>query len=130
MGFFDSIKSFFGGVVDELRSIPQGASVIVSGTEHVISDGYGALKSVVSDVYGSAKTATNDTIDILGKAEKQTLSPFTDTINTFSYPIIFIGGALGFYIIYEMSQTSRAALPYASSIIESGAKVAPLFGAF
>ena len=99
MGILDSIKSFFGSVFAELKNVPHDAQVIVSGVTHAIED-----------------------------TERSILSPVTDTVKTFAYPWYFIAGAAGLFIIYEVGQTSRAALPYMPSIIESGAKVAPLFG--
>lgn len=144
MTIFDSIKNAWNSVADEIAKIPHALSVVVAGTEHAVGEGYSSFKSVVSDSYGAGKTVVSDVYSagktavgdvaygglkyatssehLLSTTEKDLLSPVTSTIQSFSYPVMLIGGALGFYIIYEMSQTSRVALPYAPQIIESGAK--------
>lgn len=126
MTIFDSVKSFVSTAVNDIEQLP---SVVIGGIEHVVSDGYGGAKTVVSDLYGGVKTVAYDGVNLAGTAEKQALSPFTNIVDSFGYPILFLAGGLGFYIVYEMSQTSRAALPYAPSILSSAGSIAPLFGA-
>lgn len=126
--FLDAIKGVVSGVVEEVEKIPRAVSVVVGGAEHFVGEAYSSVKSVIGDAYGGVKTVAYDAVDLAGKAEDKALSPFTSAIKSFSTPLLFIGGALGFYIVYEMSQTSRAALPYAPSIVESVGRVAPMFG--
>ena len=130
------IKNFFGWVGDEIEKIPHTVSVAVGGVEHAIEGGYGAGKVVVHDVYGAGKTAVSgsglnfatSTEHLLASTEHDMLAPVTGTIQSFSYPVMAIAGGLGLMLIWQAGQTTRASLPYLPSIVESGAKVAPLFG--
>lgn len=134
----NGITGFFGWVGDEVKKIPEAASVVVGGIEHAVETGYGAGKSVVSDLYGGAKTVVSDvgggalsmatsTEHLMAQTEKDMLAPVTSTIQTFSYPIMAIAGGLGLMLIWQAGKTSREALPYMPSIIDSGARAAPFF---